>query len=110
MKETLMSEILPYRYEQPIIPTRTSRAVGTVRHYFTVESAQVAANAEIQALKAEAIGSVARLALQEAAMISQLEQNLSTLVPFSASRLESIASSAAYGLAEVVIDTARGLR
>jgi hypothetical protein len=54
-----------------------------------------------------AVGYVGKKAMQEVALISQLEQQLSTLVPLATSRLQAIGDITALSAAEIVSDTVR---
>ena len=88
----------------------TRRAVGVVRHNGVVEATRIETNAELQALRVQGVGYVAKTAMQEVAMVSQLEQQLAQLVPMATSRLQAIGDITAMAMAEVVSETGRRLR
>ncbi len=88
----------------------TNRALSYIRHNATVGVARIEATVELQALKAEGLGYVGKQALQQVALLSQLEHQLATIVPMAASRLQGIGDMVALSLAEVVADTTRQLR
>jgi hypothetical protein len=73
-------------------------------------TARIEAAADIQATRTDAIAYVARRGMQNVAMLSQLEQQLATLVPMASGRLAAIGDMAAVAIAEVVTDTARRVR
>ena len=54
-----------------------------------------------------AVGYVGKRAMHEVAMISQLEQQLSALVPMATARLQAIGDMVALEAADVVADTVR---
>lgn len=72
-----------------------------------IEVAKIDQAAEIQATRASAVGYVAKRAMQEVAMLSQMEAQLSMLVPLAVSRLQAIGDIAAMSQAEVVSQTVR---
>lgn len=63
----------------------------------------------VQAAKADAVTIVGRVAMHDVAMLSQLEQQLSQVVPIAVTRLQAIGDMASLGLAEIVSDTVRQL-
>jgi hypothetical protein len=71
--------------------------------------ARIEAQADLQALRADAVAHVGQRAMQGVAMLSQLEQQLTQLVPVATSRLQAIGDMAALGMASIVGDTVRRL-
>jgi hypothetical protein len=69
--------------------------------------AKIEAAAELEATKVMAVGYVGKKAMFEVAMVSQTEQQLATMVPLAASRLQAIGDMVAFSAAEVVADTLR---
>lgn len=91
------------------ISTRKSRYAG--RELARIDArteigiAQIESQAELQAARIMAVGYVGRRAMNEVAMISQLEQQLSEIVPASAPRLRAIGDMVALAAAEIVAST-----
>lgn len=69
--------------------------------------AEIEAQAELQVAKVQAVGYVCKRAMHEVAMVSQLEQQLATLVPMATARLQAMGDMAALDMADVVGDTVR---
>jgi hypothetical protein len=69
--------------------------------------AEIESKAEIQAARVLAVSYVGKRAMHEVAMISQLEQQLATLVPVATTRLQAIGDMVALSAAELVADTIR---
>lgn len=105
-----MSNIEPYQARPA---SRTSRQVrrdlDIVGGRTGLGVARIEAQAELQALKVDAVTHVGRRAMQDVAMLSQLEQQLATLVPLATSRLQAVEDMTALGVADIVGDTVRRL-
>jgi hypothetical protein len=89
---------------------RSGRALARIDQGRRVAIAEADAVADIQAVKVDGLAYVGKVALQDTALLSQLEQQLAQLVPMATSRLQAIADITALGMAEVVTDTVRKLR
>jgi hypothetical protein len=87
-----------------------ARTLGSLQAGLRMETARIEAAAEVQALKADAVTFVGKRAMQDVAMLSQLEQQLATLVPMATGRLQGIADMTSLAIAEVVGDTLRRVR
>ena len=72
--------------------------------------ARVNGQADIQAAQVDAVAAVAQRAMQGAAFISQIEQQLGQAVPISVTRLQAIGDITAMSLAQIVVDTANKVR
>jgi arginase family enzyme len=81
------------------------RALARLDARTEIGIAQIESQAELQAARIMAIGYVGRRAMNEVAMISQLEQQLSEIVPSSAPRLRAIGDMVALAAAEIVAST-----
>jgi|GEM_PF-7134381 len=89
-------------------PSRySSKALSRLDDRVTVEVAGIEAEAELQATRVMAVSYVAKRAMHEVAMVSQLEQQLATLVPMATSRLQAIGDMMALDAADVVSNTVR---
>jgi hypothetical protein len=85
----------------------TGRALARIDSHTELGLAEIEAKAELQMARVMAVGYVGKRAMHEVAMISQLEQQLSTLVPMAAVRLQAIGDMVALEAADVVADTVR---
>ncbi len=107
-----MSSLTPYT--QPTLRRAESRqlarTLGDLAAGVRLETARIEAAAEIQAVRADAVTYVGKRALQDIALMTQLEQQLATLVPLAAGRLQAIGDLTALAVAEVVSDTQHQLR
>jgi hypothetical protein len=83
------------------------RALSRLDTQTDIEVAKIDQAAELQATRAGAVGYVAKRAMHEVAMLSQMEAQLSMLVPMAVSRLQAIGDIAAMEQAEVVSQTVR---
>jgi hypothetical protein len=86
---------------------RAGRVIGQIDAEVSVGLARVEAAAELQAARAHAVAYVGRAAMQDVALLSQIEQQLAQAVPHASGRLAVIADLTAVALSEVVVDTAR---
>lgn len=85
----------------------TDRALSLLDARTDIGIAQIESQAELQVARAMAVNFVGKRAMHEVAMISQLEQQLSEIVPTSAPRLRAIGDMIALQMADVVADTLR---
>jgi hypothetical protein len=72
--------------------------------------ARIDQEAELQAERVSAVAYVGKRALHEVTMVSQLEPQLSALVPSATPRLQGIADLTALAMADVVSETVRKVR
>lgn len=103
-----MSTIQPYR-PSPIEARRISRGLSRLAVETGLAVAGVEARAEIDAAVIDGIAYVGQRAMQDVALLTQLEQQLAAAVPLAASRLQAIGDMTALGMADVVAGTARRL-
>lgn len=89
---------------------QVGRALSRLESQRVVGLAELEVKAELQAVKAEAVGYVGKSAMQTVALISQLEVQLGQMVPAAVTRLQGIADMTALGVAEVVAESVRKLR
>jgi hypothetical protein len=83
----------------------TGRALARIDSSTEIGLAEIEAKAELQVARVMAVGYVGKRAMHEVAMISQLEQQLSALVPMATARLQAIGDMVALEAADVVADT-----
>ncbi len=108
-----MSSIQPYRPSgglAPILRGATGRALSRVEQQHLVRVTTVRSEALIQEEKVEAVCQLGQRAQQGIALMTQLEQQLSQLVPLSASRLQAIGDLTTLSVSEVVVDAVRQVR
>lgn len=86
---------------------QTGQALARIDARTTVGVAQIEAAAELQAVKVDAIAHVGRRAMQDAALLSQVESQLAQAVPHASGRLATIADLTAIAMTEVVVDSSR---
>lgn len=106
-----MSEIVPCRGQ---LAKRESRQVRRELAHMDgrgrVELARINQQADLQAERIAAVGYVGKHALHEVAMVSQLEVQLSALVPAAMPRLQGIGDLTALAMADVVSETVRRVK
>lgn len=92
----------------PLLPAgRTARQLARLSNDTSLSIAVTQAKAEVEAAKVDAVGAIAAKALQDVALLSQVEQSLAQAVPHASGRLATIADLAAISMASVVADAAR---
>jgi hypothetical protein len=84
-----------------------ARAVDEVDRQTDLGLAKIEHAADLQVGRVQAIGYVGKRAMQEIALVSQLEVQLTNLVPSAAPRLMAIGDMVALGAADVVSETVR---
>lgn len=89
---------------------REAKQLGQLQAQSRYGLAQIEATADLQAAKTDGVAYVGRRAMQNVALLSQLEVQLAQTVPAAVSRLQAIADITAMGLSEVVIDSVHKLR
>ncbi len=75
-----------------------------------VEMARINQQADLQAERLSAIGYVGKRAMHEVTLLSQLEVQLSALVPSAIPRLVGIGDITALAMADVVAETVRKVK
>ncbi len=95
-------------YTPNLLPTpRTNRALGRLSTETTIAIAFTQAKAEIEAAKVDGVSAVAAKALQDVALLSQMEQSLAQAVPHASGRLSTVADLAAIAIADLVANASR---
>ena len=106
-----MSEMVPFggglaRRELRSVGRELSRLDGRGR----VEMARINQQADLQAERLAAVGYVGKRAMHEVTMLTQLEVQLSALVPSAMPRLQGLGDLTALAMADVVSETVRRVR
>jgi hypothetical protein len=106
-----VSEIVPFGVG---LSTRGDRRVGRELSRLDGQArlgiARIAAQAELQAERVSAVAYVGKRAAQEITMLSQLEVQLSALVPSATPRVQAIGDISALAMADVVSETVRKVK
>lgn len=89
---------------------RGTRTVARLATDVTISTAVVQAKAEVEATVVDALSALTLKAMQDVALISQVEQSLAQTVPHASGRLATIADLAAVQIASVVANSASRLR
>lgn len=106
-----MSEIVPYAGGLARRESRQlARQLGQLDAQGLVALARISQQAELQAERVAGLSYVGKRAMHEVTMLSQLEVQLSELVPSAAPRLRALGDLAALDMAQVVSETVRRLK
>jgi hypothetical protein len=106
-KEKPMSEIVPFRGG---LARRVNRELSRLDAEGQLNIARVSQAADLQAERVAAVAYVGKRALHETAMLSQLEVQLSALVPAATARLQGLGDLTALAMADVVGETVRRVK
>lgn len=106
-----MSEMVPFggglaKRESRALRRELAHLEGRGR----LELARIDQQAELQAERVAAIGYVGKRAMHEVTMLSQLETQLSAMVPSAVPRLQGLGDMTALAMAEVVAETVRRVK
>lgn len=112
-----MSSIEPYTPSSfPARPTyggrlvrQTARDLAAIDRSTEIRSAQVAAAGEIQQAKVEAVARTGAYAMQQVALVAQVQQQLALAVPAAAGDLDFIKTMTVMGVGQLVADTGRAV-
>jgi hypothetical protein len=106
-----MSEMVPFGGQLAKRGSRhVRRELSLLDGRGQVEMARVNQAADLQAERIAAVGYVGKRALHEVAMLSQLEVQLSSLVPTAMPRLQGLGDLTALAMADVVSETVRRVK
>jgi hypothetical protein len=106
-----VNELTPYG---GVLSRRESRGVSRelarLDRSGHIELARINQEADLQAERVSAVAYVGTRAMHDVALVSQLEVQLSTLVPAAIPRLQGIGDLTALAVADVVSQTVRKVR
>jgi hypothetical protein len=106
-----MSELVPSRRGLATRESRlVSRELSRLDARGQIELARISQQADLQAERLAAVGYVGKRAMHEVTMLSQLEVQLSALVPSATPRLQGIGDLTALAMADVVSETVRRVK
>ena len=101
-------------YDQSSLPVRsgrlarqTARDLAAIDHSTEVRSARVCAAAEVQQAKVDAVARTGAYAMQQVAIVSQMQQQLALAVPAASGDLDFIKSITVMCVGQIVADTGR---
>lgn len=98
------------QYRGIVVNHQVSRAIARIEAGGSLRQARVDVERNLIADKIEAIGQVTGRALQTAALVSQMEQQLALSVPSASGRLAAIADASALTMTGIISDAACTLR
>ncbi len=105
-----MSELGRYSGGSAVVPStwsRTGRELGRLANQVEVGIACTNAVAELDEVKLSALRRVTGLAMQDVAMVSQLEGQLAALVPLATTRLQALGDVHALDCADILASLPR---
>lgn len=102
-----MSDIQPYQPRSLVPAGRTGRALNRVSNETSLSVAVIQAKTEIECTRVSGVSAVAATALNQTALLTQMEQSLAQSCPAASGRLAVIADLTAMTLADVVTTAAR---
>lgn len=103
-----MNELMPYRGGLAARESRAvSRELARIEGRGRLEIARIDQEADLQAERLSAVAFVGKRAMHEVAMLSQLEVQLSAVVPSAMPRLQGLGDITALAMADVVAETVR---
>lgn len=113
-----MSAIERYT-QQSIVPSpsasggrlsrQTARELAAIDHSTELRSATIAAAGEVQQAKVDAIARTGAYAMQQAALVAQVQQQLALAAPAASGDLDFIKTMTVIGMGQAVADTARAV-
>jgi hypothetical protein len=112
-----MTTIEPYKgtayfgqtYAPPVsrLGRHVTRHLAQIDAGTSVELGRIDSTSEVQAAKVDAVASVGRKAMQDLALLTEMQTQLVATVPNAAKRLAEIAELASAAMSQIVVDTAR---
>ncbi|NEW35803.1 hypothetical protein GV791_25015 [Nocardia cyriacigeorgica] len=113
-----MSAIERYT-QQSIVPSpsasggrlsrQTARELAAIDQSTELRSAKIAAAGEVQQAKVDAIARTGAYAMQQAALVAQVQQQLALAAPAASGDLDFIKTMTVIGMGQAVADTARAV-
>jgi hypothetical protein len=113
-----MSAIEPYASKfRPSLPSvtgdrlahRTARELAAIDHATHVRTTAIASAGEIQQAKIDAIAQTGAYAMQQAALVAQVQQQFALAAPAAAGDLDFLKTMTVMGIGQVVADTSRAV-
>src|SRR4051812_15035440 len=104
------NSLSPYQGVGVGLSRRVQRELSRMNDQNQVDIVRIDNAAALNAERVSAIAYVGKRAMHEVAMISEVETQLSTMVPAASGRLQGIANVTALSMAETVAETVRRVR
>lgn len=112
-----MSSIEPYTQSTfPSRPTtggrlarQTARALAAIDHGTDITTAQIAAAGEVQQVKVDTVARTGAYAMQQVALVAQMQQQLALAAPAASGDLDFIKTMTVMGVGQIVADTSRAV-
>ncbi|MBX4170321.1 hypothetical protein K3M35_16925 [Rhodococcus sp. DMU2021] len=88
---------------------RTAHELAAIEHAAQVRTAVVASAGEIQQAKIDAVAQTGAYAMQQAALVAQVQQQLALAAPAAAGDLDFLKTMTVMGIGQIVADTCRAV-
>ena len=88
---------------------QTARDLAAIDHSTEIRAARVAAAGEVQQARIDAVARTGAYALQQVALVSQMQQQLALAAPAASGDLDFIRTMTVMGIGQIVADTGRAV-
>ena len=88
---------------------QTARDLAAIDHGTNIITARIAAASEIQQVKVDAVARTGAYAMQQVALVSQMQQQLALAAPAASGDLDFIKTMTVMGIGQIVADTSRAV-
>lgn len=88
---------------------QAARELAAIDHATDLRSAAIAAAGEVQQAKVDTIARTGAYAMQQAALVAQVQQQLALAAPAASGDLDFIKTMTVIGMGQAVADTARAV-
>jgi hypothetical protein len=112
-----MSTLQPYGHHLTPSPStaggrlarQTARDLAAINHSTEISTARVAAVGEVQQARVDAVARTGAYAMQQVALLAQMQQQLALAAPAASGDLDFIKSMTTIGIGQVIADTSRAV-
>lgn len=101
------SSLMPLSASGSRLARQTSRQIAAIDQAADSRRAAIAATAEIQQEKVDAVARTGGYAMQQAALVSNMQQQLALAAPAASGDLDYLKTLTMMGIGQIVTDTAR---
>lgn len=88
---------------------QVARDLAAINHSTEVSTARVAAAGEVQQARIDAVARAGAYAMQQVALVSQMQQQLALAAPAASGDLDFIKTMTVAGIGQIVADTSRAV-
>ena len=88
---------------------QAARGLAAIEHNANITTARIAAAGEIQQVKVDAVARTGAYAMQQVALVAQVQQQLALAAPAASGDLDFIKSMTVAGIGQIVADTSRAV-